>query len=331
MNKPNQDVIEFNLTDVAIFELVQEYMPLKINGLDDKEGAKAVSAARKIVKGYRVDVDKRRKKLNADALEWQRKINSEAKRITAMLEPIESHLESEEKRINEEVERIKREKEEAEQQRNNLRVSKLLSIRFKYSGSHFYTEYLDTFTNQKIEVSNLHLKQMTDSEFNDFFDNAKHYCDIEEKAIVERMIKEEAERKALAEERARLDAIAKEQAEKESALKQEAERIESLKKYEESKLAVINSEVECKENGCEAPIHTRPTIVITKDNVKVEDGRECRKDFMFWEGFDACLEMVFNSLDNYDSNELAKFSVYDFIEDFREHLIEESELYKKDG
>ena len=56
---------------------------------------------------------------------------------------------------------------------------------------------------------------------------------------------------------------------------------------------------------------------------------ECPKSY--WEGFDACLMMVLNSLDNQESNEIAKFSVWEFIEDFKEHLIEEAELYKKDG
>lgn len=55
------------------------------------------------------------------------------------------------------------------------------------------------------------------------------------------------------------------------------------------------------------------------------------KDEKFWEGFDACWEMVINSLDSQDSNEIAKFSVFQFIEDFKEHLVEEAELYKKDA
>jgi hypothetical protein len=59
---------------------------------------------------------------------------------------------------------------------------------------------------------------------------------------------------------------------------------------------------------------------------------ECKKgDIIFWEGFDAAIEMVLNSLDSQDSNIIAKFSVWDFIEDFKAHIIEEAELHKKDG
>lgn len=53
-------------------------------------------------------------------------------------------------------------------------------------------------------------------------------------------------------------------------------------------------------------------------------------DIIFWEGFDSAINMVMNSLDNYDSNELAKLSVWDFIEQLKEDLIEEADLYKAD-
>lgn len=55
------------------------------------------------------------------------------------------------------------------------------------------------------------------------------------------------------------------------------------------------------------------------------------KDEYFWEGFEAALEIVENSLLNYDSNELAKYSVWDFIEKFKDDLAEETGLYKTDG
>jgi seryl-tRNA synthetase len=106
---------KFNVSDAAIADLSEKYMPLVVNGINDSEGLKAIIAARKIIRGYRIDVDKRRKDLNADALEYQRRINAEAKRITAMLEPIEGHLMAEENKISDEIEQIKRKKEEAEQ------------------------------------------------------------------------------------------------------------------------------------------------------------------------------------------------------------------------
>lgn len=66
-----------------------------------------------------------------------------------------------------------------------------------------------------------------------------------------------------------------------------------------------------------------------KDGLKPIDVVNQALSQQFWNGFDACLEMVLNSLDNQESNEIAKFTVWDFIEDFKAHLIEEADLYKK--
>lgn len=104
-------------TDAAISAMSAEYMPLVINGLEDTRGFELVHAARMKVKNLRVRVDKVRKDLKQDALEWGRKVDAEAKRITALLEPIETHLQEEEDAIEREKERIRnaeRLREEAE-------------------------------------------------------------------------------------------------------------------------------------------------------------------------------------------------------------------------
>lgn len=55
------------------------------------------------------------------------------------------------------------------------------------------------------------------------------------------------------------------------------------------------------------------------------------EDIIFWEGFDAAILLVINSLDSQESNEIAKMSTWKFIEDFKDHLLEEVQLYKTDG
>lgn len=315
---------KFNLTDCAIAELKEQYMSLIVNGIDDKEGLKAVNAARKMVKGYRIDIDKRRKELNADALEYQRRINGEAKRITALIEPIENHLANEEKKIDDEIERIKIEKERVEAARFQSRVIKLTGLKFMFDGVHYCSTYLDTFSNEVMKVSVLALKQMMDESFNDFYDNAKHYFEIEEKAIAEKKEREEAERKALAEERIRLDIIAKEQAEKDAALKAEADRIESRKRYEGSKDAVIASCELHQGQPCFTPQENspRPEFAEVGEEIKIENNREWRKDIMFWEGFDAAIDLVDAVFCNY------KEEVFD---DLWHEIEKEVSLYKKDG
>lgn len=79
-------------TDAAIAKMAESYMPLTIKGVEDTNGYKLVHAARMDVKARRVEVEKLRKELKADALEYGRQVDSEAKRITALLTPIEDHL-----------------------------------------------------------------------------------------------------------------------------------------------------------------------------------------------------------------------------------------------
>jgi hypothetical protein len=102
-------ITKFNLPDAAIAQMADEYLPLKIAGVTDAAGFKAVHEARMIVKSKRVEVEKVRKELKADALEYGRKVDAEAKRIASMLEPIESHLTAEEDAYQAEKDRIKNE------------------------------------------------------------------------------------------------------------------------------------------------------------------------------------------------------------------------------
>ena len=56
-------------------------------------------------------------------------------------------------------------------------------------------------------------------------------------------------------------------------------------------------------------------------------------DQHFWEGFEACLDLVLNSLSNMKEEDdgILNFSTGDFFKYVEEQLIEEAELYKKDG
>ena len=96
---------EYKVTDAAIAKYKQEYMPLVVKDINDKEGYDLCHAARMEVKEKRVAVEKTRKKLKEDSLEYGRAVDKEAKRITALLEPIEAHLLTQEKVIDDELER----------------------------------------------------------------------------------------------------------------------------------------------------------------------------------------------------------------------------------
>ena len=82
----------FGKQDEIAAKAKAEYMPLVIKGLDDKEGEKSVHAAKMVCAKARTTTEKTRKALNKEAQEHIRKVNGEAKRITALWAPIEQHL-----------------------------------------------------------------------------------------------------------------------------------------------------------------------------------------------------------------------------------------------
>jgi phage-related minor tail protein len=104
---PERGLQNFGRPDAAIAKMAEEYLPLVIAGVEDTVGFKRVHEARMVVKNRRVEVEKVRKSLKADALEYGRKVDAEANRIKAMLQPIESHLDAQEDAYNAEKERIR--------------------------------------------------------------------------------------------------------------------------------------------------------------------------------------------------------------------------------
>lgn len=225
---------KFNATSAGIADLKKQYMLLKINGIDDEEGQKAVKDARQVMVKHRTGVDKLRKQLNDAANTHVKRVNEEAKSVTARLLEIENHLVAEEKKVTDEIERIKREKEDAEEKLYVARVAKLCEIGFRFDGIKYVADYLDEFSGEKIQIAVLHVKKWDTIEFDEFFDNAKHYFEIQ-KSIAEKAVKEAQEiADRQAEEMARLKKLSAEMEQREQALKQAEE---SLRKERELKEA----------------------------------------------------------------------------------------------
>lgn len=98
-------IAKYSPTDAAIAKMRDEFMPIRVEGVDDKPGAAKAHEARMVVKNHRVAIEKTRVALKADALAFGRAVDSEAKRLTAMLEPIEDHLREQEEIVTKEAER----------------------------------------------------------------------------------------------------------------------------------------------------------------------------------------------------------------------------------
>lgn len=167
-----QSVVEYNVTDAAIAEMESIYMGLSIDDLENKEQFDSVHSARMVVKGKRVEVEKRRKELKVDALAWSKKVDSEAKRIFGKLEPIETHLQDEENKVINEQKRIKAAADEAERKMVQKRVDDLFSF--------------------NVVVSIFDAASLTDAEYVDALEHAQAAYNAEQ----DRKAKEDAERKA---------------------------------------------------------------------------------------------------------------------------------------
>lgn len=216
-----KELQKFDMPSAVIEKMAEQYLPLKIKDLADKEGYKAVREARLTVKEKRVGVEKRRKELKEDSLKFGKAVDTEARRITALLEPIESHLEAQEGWWDAEKERLKQEAIKQEQEKLQARVDALRQY------------------NCSIPVAALQV--MDDTDFEWTLESVKaEYEAAEQVRIAAEKEKQEVERveaerlaaiKAEQEaERLRLEEIARVQAEKEVAIKAEQDRLVAEKK-----------------------------------------------------------------------------------------------------
>jgi len=113
-DKMSNEIVQYSVSDVAIIELSTKYQGMEIK---DRESYQAVVTGIAEIRSIRVSVEKRRKELKADAISWGRKVDTEAKRLTALLRPIEDNLRNLKQATDDEKATIKAEKEQAEQNR----------------------------------------------------------------------------------------------------------------------------------------------------------------------------------------------------------------------
>jgi chromosome segregation ATPase len=103
-------VVKYNVSDAAIEELREKYAGLTIRSSKDYEVVRVGLAE---LRTLRTRVEDTRVELKAGALEYGRAVDSEAKRLKAMLEDIEEPLKIEKQKVDDEKARVKREKEDA--------------------------------------------------------------------------------------------------------------------------------------------------------------------------------------------------------------------------
>ena len=236
------EIIKYNITDSAIAEIKKEYMVLIVNGVLDLDGFKKVVAARKIVKSLRVGVETSRKKQKAKVLEDGRNVDSEAKRITALLAPIEAHLTQQEDIVKKEKERIKVENERLKQENHDNQLSQIIEAGAVFNGSSY------CYDTSFITDSDIWL--LSTGEFSFLIEKIELWREKENIRIAyeDRVHKIESDRQAeIAEaqkiKQAELDRVAMDQAEQAKKLKDRQDKLDKEERERENQKRVDEAKI----------------------------------------------------------------------------------------
>ncbi len=93
-----------NVTEAVIAKLKTDYLPLKINGIDDKEGYKKVHDARIVCRDHRTLAEKICKAGREDAIKEQKAWIAKEKEVVAQISEVEQHLKRQEEAIDKIIE-----------------------------------------------------------------------------------------------------------------------------------------------------------------------------------------------------------------------------------
>lgn len=234
--------VQYSVTDAAIAEMKGRYAGLEISNKKDYD---IVRQAISEVVSVRVEVEKTRKVFKADALEYGRKVDAEAKRITKLLLEIEEPLKAKKQAVDDEKARIKAEEERKEQER-------ITAIKERINNITSRTTKLNDLSIDDLEhnLAALQIHQITMDEYSEFAAQAEtakqdaitvlqnrlaEKIQLEEQAEALRLAQEEAAELRRAQEELERQAAAR--LEEERAAKKEAERALREKEAEEKRKA----------------------------------------------------------------------------------------------
>jgi hypothetical protein len=133
----SNELIKNNVTESKIAELREKYLPLKINGIEDKEGYLVVKDARKDTKGWRVLAEKLCKAGREDAVAIQKAWIAKEKDITKRIGEVENYLEKQEKDYEAAVAKDKEEKKRKQEEQLILRQQMLSSMNVLYADGNY--------------------------------------------------------------------------------------------------------------------------------------------------------------------------------------------------
>ena len=192
------ELIEYNIADAEINALSEKLMILKVSGVDDKDGYNKIVEYRKDIKSRISGIEATRKSLKETSLNYGRKVDAEAKRITTLLIPMRDHLLGQENIIKNEKERIKAEKQRLADERHQLQIEGLIE-----AGA---TLTLQGYVWGAKTLSENDLWNLSDDSYQLFIYEIQAWKKFEDdkKALADKAAKEEAEKQRLLAEENRL-------------------------------------------------------------------------------------------------------------------------------
>ena len=226
-------VVKYNVNEAEISKMASIYMELTVKDLEDKEGFDSVHAARMVMVKHRTSIDKTRKKANEEAQSFIKNNNDNAKKLLALIAPIEDHLTKEEDKVVNEKKRILAEQEAKDRAKTEARINGLMQY--------------------GVVKPFMEVATMGDGEYDALLFTAKTAWEAEQKRIADEKIRIEAEkaeiekarkeeaarleeqRKLQEAERLRLDAIRKEQEEAAKKIEAEKKALEDAKRKEQER------------------------------------------------------------------------------------------------
>lgn len=220
-----KEIEKFNLAREWITTKKLEYSLLKINGVDDKVGYKAVESAWQTMRNKRLAVEKKHKELKADYIVITRLIDGEKNDLTGLLKEgdggedwLGKQLDAIENIKKEEAARIEREAQEKLQGR----VNELIGKGMAFNGSYYAI-------GDNITIDVVTLKSMNDEVYGQLCTRVDEAAAgiKKEKERIEREEQEERERMAAAKKKNDEDALLLQQAQ--DKLKKDREELENQK------------------------------------------------------------------------------------------------------
>lgn len=244
--------------EASLIELREKFKGLKITGLEDKAGYKAVREARLILKDNRVQVQKDGKALRENAVKFQKRVIERENQLIEIIAETEDGLSEQEDNYNALVEQERTRKEREENERIQKRVDALA----KYSHAH------DLYD----------LKIMPEEDFQALLGEAQASFEIDQERIKQEKIKAEQERIAEQErlrvEREEMARIREDQEKREIALRAENERIQKEQRAREAELKAERDKLETEKRAMEL----EKAKAAAAEQARIETGNKIKRE-----------------------------------------------------